>query len=128
MTEQIRQDWFTSSYSGGNNNTCVEVRFPATGAEVRDSKDPDGGHLNFTTVAWAAVRSSQPAAGPSKRGSHGGDAENGPVSWGYSWSPGTRWVCDSAFLARSNFSWQTYPHDARTRQSQHHPEGRGSAP
>src|SRR5207245_6317256 len=81
-----------------------------------------------TTVAWSAVRSSQSAAGPSNWGSHDGDAENGPVSWGHSWSIGTWWVCDSAFLARSKLSWQTYPHDARTRQSQHHPEGRSSAP
>ena len=79
-------------------------------------------------LSWSAVRSPQSSAAPSNWGSHGGDAENGPVSWGHSRSPGTRWVCDSAFLARSNLSWQTHPHDARACQSQHHPESRGSAP
>ncbi|GAA4665078.1 DUF397 domain-containing protein [Streptomyces youssoufiensis] len=47
--------WQKSSYSGDNGGECVEV---ATGlpdvVPVRDSKDPDGPALAFTTSAWAA--------------------------------------------------------------------------
>lgn len=45
--------WFTSSYSGANNNTCVEARFTATGIDIRDSKAPQHGHLSFTTGRWS---------------------------------------------------------------------------
>ena len=55
--------WTKSSYSGGNNN-CVEVsKVFATDPQVlvRDSKDPNGGHLAFTGAAWgcfiSAIRS-----------------------------------------------------------------------
>ncbi|GAA4665062.1 DUF397 domain-containing protein [Streptomyces youssoufiensis] len=47
--------WQKSSYSAGNGGECIEV---ATGlpdvVPVRDSKDPDGPALAFTTSAWAA--------------------------------------------------------------------------
>ncbi|NHD18012.1 MULTISPECIES: DUF397 domain-containing protein [unclassified Actinopolyspora] len=46
--------WFTSSYSGGNNNTCVEARFTTRGIDVRDSKNPRQGHLSFTTPQWSS--------------------------------------------------------------------------
>ncbi len=44
--------WFKSSYS--YDKDCVEVRFTADGAEMRDSKDPDGPRLYFTYGEWAA--------------------------------------------------------------------------
>lgn len=44
--------WFTSSYSGPNNNSCVEARFTTQGIDVRDSKNPRQGHLSFTTTQW----------------------------------------------------------------------------
>lgn len=53
-TSTGQNDWFTSSYSGGNNNTCVEARFTARGTDVRDSKAPHHGHLSFTTNQWTA--------------------------------------------------------------------------
>jgi hypothetical protein len=31
--------WFTSSFSGGNGNGCVEVAFLPGGVAVRDTKD-----------------------------------------------------------------------------------------
>ncbi len=45
-------NWRKSSYSGGDGN-CVEVarNIPATVA-VRDSKDPHGPILRFTTGEW----------------------------------------------------------------------------
>ena len=46
--------WRKSSYSGGSGN-CVEVTGNLPGAVgVRDSKDPDGQALVFTTRAWLA--------------------------------------------------------------------------
>jgi hypothetical protein len=49
--------WRKSSYSGGAGN-CVEVAGSLPGAVgVRDSKDPDGQPLVFTTSAWRAFAS-----------------------------------------------------------------------
>jgi hypothetical protein len=47
--------WRTSTYSGGNGGTCVEVagNLPRVIA-VRDSKDPDGPVLRFSRDDWAA--------------------------------------------------------------------------
>ncbi len=46
--------WRTSSYSGANNN-CVEVaRNLSDVVAVRDSKDPDAGHLVVSRARWAA--------------------------------------------------------------------------
>lgn len=45
--------WRKSSYSGGGNQ-CVEVARFGAAVAVRDSKNPDGGHLTFGTAAWNA--------------------------------------------------------------------------
>jgi hypothetical protein len=43
--------WHKSSYSGSNGGQCIEVA--ASGRVlVRDSKNPDGGHLAFTAQVW----------------------------------------------------------------------------
>ncbi len=45
--------WIKSSYSGSEGGQCVEVaRLPGGGRAVRDSKDPAGGVLRFTSTAW----------------------------------------------------------------------------
>lgn len=44
--------WMKSSYSG-NQNECVEVAL-AQVIGIRDSKDPDGGHLGLPARAFAA--------------------------------------------------------------------------
>jgi hypothetical protein len=46
--------WRKSSYSNGNGGMCVEVAFGASGAGVRDSKDPSGVKLHFEASAWRA--------------------------------------------------------------------------
>jgi hypothetical protein len=47
--------WRTSSYSGSNGGTCVEVADNLPGmVSVRDSKDPDGPVLRFSRGDWAA--------------------------------------------------------------------------
>ncbi len=48
------QSWRKSSYSGGNGN-CVEVALARHRVAVRDSKDPDGGHLRLSTASWRAL-------------------------------------------------------------------------
>jgi hypothetical protein len=46
-------EWFKSSFSNGN-ATCVEVRFGDDHVSVRDSKDPAGPILTFTSREWTA--------------------------------------------------------------------------
>jgi hypothetical protein len=49
-----RVTWHKSSYSNGSGGACVEVADLDDGARaVRDSKNPTGGHLTFTTAQWA---------------------------------------------------------------------------
>jgi len=48
--------WVKSSHSNGDGGNCIEWApdFAAGGiVPVRDSKDPDGPALTFTTDAWA---------------------------------------------------------------------------
>ncbi len=56
--QQARQGitaaWKKSSYSGAH-GACVEVRTPGAHAvAVRDSKDPQGPSLAFSSESWAA--------------------------------------------------------------------------
>ena len=45
--------WRKASYSGGNGGGCVEVTsMGITLVAVRDSKEPDGPKLTFTSPAW----------------------------------------------------------------------------
>jgi hypothetical protein len=46
--------WRTSSYSGDNGGTCVEVGTFGPSAAVRDSYHPDGPQLTFTASTWQA--------------------------------------------------------------------------
>jgi hypothetical protein len=57
--------WRKSSYSGGGNN-CVEAARVGDACAVRDSKDPEGGHLTFSTGAWRQFLAEV------KRGAHDG--------------------------------------------------------
>ncbi|WP_033253240.1 DUF397 domain-containing protein [Kitasatospora phosalacinea] len=49
--------WFKSSCSGGG-GSCVEVSTARAASHgvvlVRDSKDPEGGHLALSAAAWRA--------------------------------------------------------------------------
>jgi hypothetical protein len=54
-----RAVWRKSSYSNGSGGSCVEIAVltPTEGeldVAVRDSKDPDGPALTFTTRQWSA--------------------------------------------------------------------------
>lgn len=44
-----------SSYSSGRQENCVEVADFPGGAAVRDSQNPEDGHLTFATTEWSAL-------------------------------------------------------------------------
>jgi hypothetical protein len=44
--------WRKSSHSGAGND-CVEIALVETGAAVRDSKNPQGPKLRFSSREWA---------------------------------------------------------------------------
>ncbi|MGW1024081.1 DUF397 domain-containing protein [Streptomyces sp. NPDC002577] len=52
MPTQQGPDWFTSSYSGGSGNECVQCAHTGTGMLVRDSKLPDGPRIEISAEAW----------------------------------------------------------------------------
>jgi hypothetical protein len=52
MAWEERPDWRKSSYSGGGNNSCVEVAFAADAVGVRDSKNTNGPQLAFPAITW----------------------------------------------------------------------------
>jgi hypothetical protein len=45
--------WRKSSRSGAGND-CVELVVARIGAAVRDSKNPEAGHVSFETTGWNA--------------------------------------------------------------------------
>ncbi|WP_173098320.1 DUF397 domain-containing protein [Actinomadura verrucosospora] len=50
--------WRKSSYSGSaNDDVCVELGRlgPGAGIGVRDSKDPEGGHLTLTSAQFTGL-------------------------------------------------------------------------
>jgi len=47
-------EWHTSTYSQ-NGGQCVEAREGAHGADVRDTKHREAGHLSFGRVEWLAA-------------------------------------------------------------------------
>lgn len=51
MTDPAPRTWRTSSRSGSNNN-CVQAATASPGIALRDSKNPHGPELAFTSTAW----------------------------------------------------------------------------
>jgi Domain of unknown function (DUF397) len=47
-------NWLRSSYSGGQNNNCVELSFGGDRVSVRDSKNPAGDVLTLGEPAWTS--------------------------------------------------------------------------
>jgi hypothetical protein len=45
--------WRKSSRSGAGND-CVELVVARIGAAVRDSKNPEAGHVSFADAGWTA--------------------------------------------------------------------------
>lgn len=47
--------WFTSTFSGGNGDSCVEVaHLPAGGVAVRDTKDRSRPAHRYAAAQWDA--------------------------------------------------------------------------
>ena len=45
--------WIKSSYSGSDNNDCVEAAASTAAVHVRDSKNAHGPQLSFPAGAWS---------------------------------------------------------------------------
>ncbi|MBZ6200174.1 DUF397 domain-containing protein [Streptomyces olivaceus] len=54
MTTDHELSWFKSSYSGSENDNCVEVALRTGTVHVRDSKDTRIRPLAVTPTAWTA--------------------------------------------------------------------------
>ncbi|MEU8999458.1 DUF397 domain-containing protein [Streptomyces caniferus] len=54
---EVAYTWHKSSHSGSEGGACVEVAAHPTTIHVRDSKDPQGPHLDFSPGAWASFAS-----------------------------------------------------------------------
>ncbi|GFE24396.1 DUF397 domain-containing protein [Streptomyces libani] len=54
---EVAYDWHKSSHSGDEGGACVEVATHPATVHVRDSKDPQGPHLDVSPRAWAAFTS-----------------------------------------------------------------------
>lgn len=55
--EPDNDGWFRSSFRCSSYSNCVEVRFTAGVAEVRNSRQPDGPTLVFDRAEWDAFES-----------------------------------------------------------------------
>lgn len=51
---EVAVTWRKSSYSSNEGPDCVEVAACPGTVHVRDSKDPEGPHLDFTPTEWSA--------------------------------------------------------------------------
>ncbi|HVK22477.1 MAG TPA: DUF397 domain-containing protein [Actinokineospora sp.] len=47
----MRGEWRKSSFSGGDQPSCVEVAFKGD-VRIRDSKNPAGGTLRLSVESW----------------------------------------------------------------------------
>jgi hypothetical protein len=58
MEDNIELGWRTSSYTGNGGGNCVEVADTADVVLVRDTKDREGGTLEFAPGAWVGFTAS----------------------------------------------------------------------
>jgi hypothetical protein len=52
MEQPASLTWRTSSYSGSNGGNCIQVATTSRAIAVRDSKDPAGPILEFSSTRW----------------------------------------------------------------------------
>ncbi|MBA4865618.1 DUF397 domain-containing protein [Streptomyces sp. PSKA54] len=53
MSTSNELNWFKSSYSGSQGDSCVEVAHRPDAVHVRDSKEKEGPRFAVTPAAWA---------------------------------------------------------------------------
>jgi len=58
MEDNVTLNWRRASYSGNGGGNCVEVADAGRLVMVRDTKDPGGWTLAFSTDAWQAFTGS----------------------------------------------------------------------
>ncbi|GGV06884.1 DUF397 domain-containing protein [Streptomyces spectabilis] len=51
---EVAYAWRKSSYSDEDGQACLEVATGPTAIHIRDSKDPNRGHLRVTPATWTA--------------------------------------------------------------------------
>ncbi|WP_433465397.1 DUF397 domain-containing protein [Spirillospora sp. CA-128828] len=51
-SEMNNEEWYRSSFSGGNGGNCVERQRGRGPVKIRDSKAPVRGTLQFSHQAW----------------------------------------------------------------------------
>ncbi|MCX4410798.1 DUF397 domain-containing protein [Streptomyces sp. NPDC059837] len=54
MSTAAELNWFKSSYSSPQGDSCIEVAPTPTTIHIRDSKDITRPHLGLTPSAWTA--------------------------------------------------------------------------
>ncbi|WP_406398381.1 DUF397 domain-containing protein [Streptomyces sp. NBC_00879] len=54
MSTNDKLNWFKSSYSGSEGDSCVEVARRPDAVHVRDSKEKDGPRFAVSQAAWVA--------------------------------------------------------------------------
>lgn len=54
MTTAHELSWFKSSYSGSENDNCIEIAMHPEAVHIRDSKDKRIRPLVVTPTAWVA--------------------------------------------------------------------------
>jgi hypothetical protein len=64
MPKVTQEVWRKSSYSGGGNNSCVEVAVADSAVGVRDSKNTSGPSLAFSPAAWRGFVTVGTCSGP----------------------------------------------------------------
>jgi hypothetical protein len=52
MSTVSELDWFKSSYSGSEGDSCVEIAYAPGAVYVRDSKEQDGPSFSVSVSAW----------------------------------------------------------------------------
>ncbi|MFF3685914.1 DUF397 domain-containing protein [Streptomyces sp. NPDC002187] len=52
MSTTDELNWFKSSYSGSEGDSCVEVACRPDAVHVRDSKEKDGPRFSVSQAAW----------------------------------------------------------------------------
>jgi hypothetical protein len=52
--DMTRITWRKATYSSGNGGNCIEVGTADRSVAVRDSKNPEGPKLAFTSESWQA--------------------------------------------------------------------------
>lgn len=80
MTETAL-NWRKSTYSGNDNDACVEVADNVAGVHVRDTKDHARGEVMAAPAAWAAFTAYEVAQSPWRKSTYSGPENDNCARW-----------------------------------------------